>query len=362
MSEVQTLDESMEETLSEIRAAEAQEVEEVEAEPAVEETPTEEAEVARDDKGQFAEKDPDPDPDPEPLPEAAIAEPEAPVAQNLLDDDGNELKEYPNPPSTWRALAKSQWKDIPPQIRDEIHKREQDSMRGVEMLKNDANYGRQINSVVAPYMPTINARGSNPEEAIGAMLNAYYVLETAAPTQKAQQLWETAKQYGVINEMVALYTNQQPAQSQGLTQQDVDRIVNERMTAERQQTTEQSIVQEVQQFETALNTDGTLRYPYFENVRQQMGAIVEAEGVDLNTAYERAIWAIPEIRTILMSEQAQADSAKRQDQATAHVEKAKKAQDNNLERSASHSVRQPNPTGSVDDTMAETMANIRSRT
>jgi len=360
MSEVQTLDESMEETLSEIRASEAEEIEEVEAEPTIEEAPSEETPAdegpARDEKGQFAEKDPESE---------GVEQPEIVVAENLLDDDGNEIKEYVNPPSTWRALAKSTWNELSPTHRAEIHKREQDSMRGVEMLKEDANYGRQINSVVAPYMPTINARGSNPTEAIGTMLNAYYVLETAAPQQKAQQLWETAKQYGVVNEMVALYTNRQSVQPQGLTQQDVDRTVdrtvNERLAAARQQATEQLVVNEVQQFETAMNADGTLKHPYFENVRQQMASIVEAEGVDLETAYEREIWANPKIRPILMSEQAHSDSAKRQDQATAHVEKAKKALDNNLERSGSHSVRQPTPTGSVDDTMAETMAEIRAR-
>jgi hypothetical protein len=133
------------------------------------------------------------------------------------------------------------------------------------------------------------------------------------------------------------------------------------LAAARQQATEQLVVNEVQQFETAVNTDGTLKHPYFENVRQQMASIVEAEGIDLETAYEREIWANPKIRPILMSEQAHSDSAKRQDQATAHVEKAKKALDNNLERSGSHSVRQPTPTGSVDDTMAETMAEIKAR-
>jgi hypothetical protein len=330
----ETLDESMEETLNQIRDKEFEELEdepEQETKAEVEnesETPVETTETA----------------------ETENAEPEV-----------QEDRSHVNPPSTWRAEAKSKWATIDPAIKAEIHKREGDAMRGAEMLKEDAQYGKQITSVVAPYMPTIRSKGATAEEAIGTMLNAYHVLETASPNDKAQQILATAQQYGVLNEIGALLNNRQPVQPQGITQEQFSqRLAEERQSWEQQQTT-QTIQSEVEQFASAANEDGSLKHPYFDNVRGTMGALVQSDpNMTIDQAYESAIWAHPDIRNLLPGQQASSEG-KNLDAARTHAEKAKRARQNNLRTKPSHGVRQPNPTGSVDDTMQEALDNLKAR-
>jgi len=350
------IDESMEDTLKSIQEGNAEE--EIEE---IEEITDEVADEQVDETEESAIEEQTDDVVEEEL--SAEDETEEVVAETVTEEEPEIQLDagHVNPPSTWRAEAKSKWANIDPAIKAEIHKREGDAMRGAEMLKDDANFGKQISSVVAPYMPTIRAKGATETEAIETMLNAYHVLETAAPQEKAQQLLATAQQYGVLNEIGALLQNQVPTQPQGLTPEQVSQqIAAERQAWESQQTT-QSIQSEVEQFASASNEDGTLRHPYFENVRATMGALVQADSsLSIEDAYERAIWAAPDIRAILESQQAGSVSQS-QEQAKTHAEKAKKASQNNLRKKPSHAVKQPAPTGSVDDTMQEALENMKAQ-
>ena len=340
MSEQESIDDSMEATLKEIQDNTEEVEEEVEQE--VEEVV--EAELEDITAVEYEDDHPEGEtPEPEPEPE-------------LHTEPG-----HINPPSTWRAEAKSKWANIDPAIKAEIHKREGDAMRGAEMLKEDAQYGKQITSVVAPYMPTIRSKGATAEEAIGTMLNAYHVLETAAPHDKARQILDTARQYGVLNEIGALLNNQAPVQPQGITPEQMNqRLAEERQSWEQQQTT-QTIQSEVEQFATAANEDGSLKHPYFDNVRGTMGALVQSDpNMTIDQAYESATWANPEIKNLLLSQQA-GNGGKHQDEARTHAEKAKKASQNNLRKKPSHAVKQPVPTGSVDDTMQEALDNLKAQ-
>ena len=340
----QDLDDSMEATLKEIQDNAEEVVEEEVIEEVIEDTVDEVVDEV---------------PEEEVIDETIVSEesePELEPEPEVQLDAG-----HVNPPSTWRAEAKSKWAGIDPAIKAEIHKREGDAMRGAEMLKDDANFGKQISSVVAPYMPIIRARGATETEAIGEMLNAYHILQTAAPQEKAQQLLATAQQYGVLNEIGALLQNQAPVQPQGLTPEQVNQqIAAERQNWESQQAT-QSIQSEVEQFATAVDETGLLKYPYFENVRGMMAAIVQSEpNVTIEQAYERATWASPDIRTLLQGQQPLGEG-QNQGEATAHAEKAKKAAKNNLRKKASHAVKQPVPTGSVNDTMQQALDDLKAQ-
>ena len=123
MSEEESLDDSMEATLKEIQDNEEEVIEEVE--PEVEQAVETEQETTEE-------------------VEAEVETEQEPEIEQPIDQG------HVNPPSTWRAEAKSKWASIDPAIKAEIHKREGDAMRGAEMLKEDAQYGKQITSVVAP--------------------------------------------------------------------------------------------------------------------------------------------------------------------------------------------------------------------
>ena len=263
-----------------------------------------------------------------------------------------------NPPSTWRPAAKNKWAELDPVIRDEIKKREQDAINGSNMLKDRAEKFDSIENVMKPYEQIIRAEGGTPETVVEAMLNSAYILRQGSMQQKVQMTMQMAQQYGFINELGALLTQGvAPAQQQqpGLSPQDVERMVEQRLASQAQERETSSLVEQVEQFSSAVNEDGSLKHPYFENVRGMMASIVEANDISLADAYERAIWADPETRGVMQQHQGV------QNQAKEHVENAKKAAANNLSKTPSHASEQPEPTGSVDDTLRSVMANIKAR-
>jgi len=87
-----------------------------------------------------------------------------------------------------------------------------------------------------------------------------------------------------------------------------------------------------------------------------MAAMIEANpSLGLEDAYNNALWASDETRPFVEQQTSS------QSQAKAHTEKAKKASQANVRKKSSHAAEQPEPTGSVEDTMAETMRKIKSR-
>lgn len=271
-----------------------------------------------------------------------------------------------NPPSTWNAENKARWNELPDWARQQVLKREQDSIKGYQNLKDSADFGQQIQQTIQPYMPTIRSKGIEPSQAVETMLNAYYTLETAPPPQKAQALLQTAQQYGCLNEVNALLSGQNRQNLVRYTPDQIQQIVDQRLAQERaeqerkaQQEQESKIEQEVAGFVNATNEDGSLKHPYYENVWGEMVGIIQSaksngNNLSLEEAYERAVWANPETRP-LMEQQAQ-----RQQEAKARASRAKKADQVNLGRRPSHEPAEPSqPTGSVEETMQDALERIK---
>ncbi len=313
-----------------------------------------------------------------------VQPPEAPIAENVLDDEGKELKEdlkiemvspdgspieleepgetidpgLVNPPSGWRANAKAKWDSIDPEIRAEIKKREQDAMNGANALKDRASQYDEIEQVMQPYQAIIQAEGGTPATVVNEMLRSAYILRQGDMSQKVEMVGRLAHQYGFLNELrTMLVQGVMPQQPAGLTPQQVEQMVEQRLQERESNNATSTNQQAIVDFQSATNEDGSLKYPYFDNVRHLMANVFETSAGDmtLEEAYERAIWADPETRAVLQQQSAAEDQAK------ARVEKAKKADTVNLRKRASHDSQQPKPTGSIDDTLNETMEEIRRR-
>ena len=62
-------------------------------------------------------------------------------------------------PKTWRPDAAAKWAELPPEVQQEVLKREQDIFKGLETYKADATVGRSVNQIIAPYLPMLEAAG-----------------------------------------------------------------------------------------------------------------------------------------------------------------------------------------------------------
>lgn len=351
------LDESMQETLKSLQGSEETEVnEEIETTDDLDESGDDKPSRSRDDKGRFAKKAEEAD-------EPAVEE----EAEEVVEQEAEPVEDVKlnRPPSTWTPEAKSIWKDLPPRARQEILKREEDGMRGVSQMRERASYGERLQQIINPYTPLISAQGSTPEQTIQSLLNTAYRLNTASPKEKAELLLETAKRYGAD---MSVFGNPQAVTAASPADSKI-RELEEKLARFEQSTVQvkqTEAMNKIEAFANAENESGELKYPYFENVRNQMAVLIEAahhEGrtLSLEEAYDAAVWSHPDTRRLMMTAQSSDAERKRQEEAKRRAANAQKANKVNLSKKGSHDLKQPKPTGSVDDTLREAMENIKSR-
>lgn len=259
-----------------------------------------------------------------------------------------EAEEAPEPeiepaPQALSSKLKEKWKDLDPEVRQEIIKRENDTHQMFTRHDGELNLGRKMKEVISPYMAVIQSEGGTPETAVRDLLNTAYVLRTGSPDQKAQLLMQVAQQYGVD-----LQQAMQPQQAQDPVQ-EIQRMRQE-MDALRQSANPDTIKQQLQEqmeydtIQSQVNAfAGDPANKYFEQVKPVMASLLSSGAAqDIQEAYDRACYADPTIRSTLMSEQTKALEAKRK----AEISRKKQA---------SASV-----TGSPDMTSPNTKAPIKS--
>lgn len=281
--------------------------------------------------------------------------PEEPVRQESAIDVNK-------PPSTWKPVARAEWDKLSPAIRAEVHRREADWAKGRQELIPDAQLGRSFREVAAPYKALIDAEaGGRPELAFAELMKTAAILRMGTPEQKRQVVLGVAKQYGV--DLGLTQPQGQPAQQTQQTFQDprVDQLLQHLQSQEQQRQT-----QEQQQLEAAVvnwmdakDEAGNPKYPYLGDVANEMQVLVPqirqsnpsfSHEQVLQSAYERATWASPEVRPLLLA--AQAAAAARPSDNQNRVREAKRAASVNVPRRAS--IPSAGPPGTLDDTLTKT--------
>lgn len=307
--------------------------EEVETEEETEEPETEDSGEETD-----TPSDTEPEPEPEPEPDLSDTEPD----------------EYKKPPSTWRAEAKSKWKEVPNWLKEEVHKREKDSLSGVTSLKEKAGFADRLNQTIQPYQPLLNSMGVTPERAVKDALNLAHSLKTGSPQEKIAIVRSIAQQYQVDLSKIGQAPNAMEQQFAPYQQKIKELETQIRQFTESTQQEKLSEAQrQVQEFENETNENGELEHPYFENVRQDMQILIEAgRATTLKDAYEKACWADPSIRPLIMNQQSSEANEKRKADEKKRVEKAKKSSRNNLEANPASGV-QVKAKGSIEETLSE---------
>lgn len=353
------MEDSMRETFAEMQGDEPEEVEEVSEGR------------SRDDKGRFAAKaeyQPDKEPDEEEEPIAAEVDDEQDVDEPEPDIEPAPVESH-NAPAAWTPAAKSLWNDVPERIRQEILKREEDSRTGIQRLKGDleskAQFGSSMAAVVDPYRAIIESEGGTPETAVQEMLNSAYILRQGHPQQKAQMVLQLVQQYGFGNELVAMIrgggqnTQQQAPAYDPRVDQLEKRLAEQDRLAEERST--QSVQQVIEDFTNAVDEDGSLVNPYFANVQDLMIPLLESgQKETLEEAYEAALWMHPETREILLGQRTSQTEGRRQVEAKERATKGRKANKVNLPKRGHHDSKPNKPTGSIEDTMRETMESLKS--
>ena len=271
-------------------------------------------------------------------------------------------------PSSWKPTARAEFEKLSPLIKAEIHRRESDFMAGHSQLLPDAQLGKSLRDVMAPYQMLIQSEGGTPETTVRDLLRTAAVFRTGSVEQKYQALAGVAQKFGLDITVFGRQQGQVQTGQQGQSQQPfrdprVDQILaqQQRDTVQRQQREQAEMENTVTGWMNEVDAQGNPTRPYIGDVITDMSALIPqikqsnpalTNAQALEEAYNRAIWANPEIRTLLQQKAAADLDAQRRSESQTRVRDARRAASVNVPRRASL----PNaakPT-SLEDTIAST--------
>lgn len=283
----------------------------------------------RDGAGKFAAK---------PVDGAAMADPAAPA---VADPAAAPADAISAPPNTWKKEVAAKWATLPPEVRAEVERREQDMHRGIEQYKTQAAFAQTMERAMAPYQQTLQQLGVSPDRAIGELMAADHKLRHGSPQEKSAYFAQLAHNYGIdIGQATQAHANFDPA-AHAL------QVQNQRLQSQLQ--TYHQTAQ--QQAEASLNSEISAfaadpSHSHFDAVKGHMSALLQAgQAKDLADAYEQAIYANPTTRAAVLQQQA----AAQREEAAKKAQAAKAAASVNVPRRPAMPVAQP--IGSMEDTI-----------
>lgn len=250
---------------------------------------------ARDEAGRFAKTAGEAET--EGMPDAQASIPEQPANTNTVTR---------KPPQSWKPELKDGFNTLPEAYQEEILRRESDYNKGIQRYAENAKYAETIKPVFDKWQPYLTSINATPEQAFNALIQAEYTLRTGSPAQKQQAFAKLAADYGVdlgqqATEQQQLDPNVQHAlgRVQQLEEYIRNQQFNQQQEAQRKQQAEQAALQQqIEEFSSSPNR------PHFESVRDDMAKLLQAGYAEtLEDAYEKAVWARPDIRSTLLKDE-----------------------------------------------------------
>lgn len=289
----------------------------------------------------------------------AKAAPEA-ITPSPADKPGEQQPAASTPavavPSSWSKEAKDAWASIPPAIQQAVAKREKEVSDGFAQYQART---REIDQAFTPQRrAALQQFGKTEAQAIDQLFGWHEHLSN--PQTRAQAFRALAQSHGFDLSTLAQNPGQQQAQPQDpndprvFVQQALQGTVSpldQRLSALEQ------MLQRQQQSEVEGRIgDFSKDKPHFEKVRVTMGQLIQSgAATNLDDAYQKAVWADPEIRAdMLAAEQAKreadakaaADAAQARAAADAEAKRKADADAAAKARKANVSVRGSTPVGS----------------
>lgn len=257
---------------------------------------------------------------PDPAAEAAAAAAAAEAAKKPLTDADKA-------PTSWKGPLQTKFAALDPEVKAEIHRRENDFHKGLNELKPLANVGKLLHAEIAPYAAMIAEYKLSPQQVIRDLFQTASTLRGGTQAQKIAVMRGLAKEYSIdLNSVVP--TEHELAAAAAAPQPDPEVPV----LRQQLQATQDQIKQfrETQLAEMKAETDAFAQAPgheHFEEVKAEMAALLESgTAKSLQEAYDNAIWAKPSVRVKITALQQETERKRVADKAAA----AKRAASTNV--------------------------------
>lgn len=236
-------------------------------------------------------------------------------------------------PKGLKPEFKAKFGELTPDWQAELTRREADAAKVLAAQDEERLLGKKVNEMATPYLPTIRAEGATVEKAFQDYLQTAHVLRSGTDHQKAQSIAAVMQQFKVNPQALLSILQGGNVQSgnqaapqldprlETLTQR-LDRLETERQSEvqQRQLQDEHSLKSQIEEFSTKPG------HEHFDQVRTHMGVLLEnGIATDLEDAYNRAVYADPEIRSTLIAANQQAEAGQRLSEQKARTEAARRA-------------------------------------
>lgn len=252
-------------------------------------------------------------------------------------------------PTSWSKDQRENWDKIPKEAQDYIELREKQIADGMHGFKETAAYANEMQRIIEPFRGSLQKHGVNETQAIQNLFGHHIAL-TEGTTESRQAA------FVALGQNLGLIPQDGQHQADPRTQELQQRL--ERIERQEQQRNQQAQQQNYSKIENEVNAFASdPKNEYFDEVADDVVTLLKT-GIDLQSAYEKAVWANPITRAKEMNksiaEQTKVIASKKTEAAKA----AQKASSSNV-RPLNSSKASNEPGQSWDQTMSETLAKIK---
>lgn len=219
-----------------------------------------------------------------------------------------------DPPASWTNEAKEKFAALPPETQEYIVQRESERDKYLtetgQKYKQASDVAQRLEQTLEPYRHLIQDTGLDEFSALENLLRA------AAFAQNDPQgyiKWLQSQVGDPENEADDVFID--PSVKQLRSQvQDIASILStmqQQQTQRQQQAAVDRANAEKNSFASAKDAKGNPLHPHFEQVRTQMAGLLQSGAAsDLASAYEQAVWIVPEVRAKMIEAEQKAKVAK----------------------------------------------------
>lgn len=204
-------------------------------------------------------------------------------------------------PVSWRTEAKAEFDKLPPVVKAEVIKREEDILRGIGEYRAAATFGQAVDRVIAPYAPILRQHGLDPVRHVGELMQAHHTLATGTNEQKRDMLLRLAKDF-----KVDLPTSTQADEDSPYVDPEVKRLQDQlaQLQSVQQQLVHQQTAaqqQQIQQIRSSLTAElntfaADPEHAFFDEVATDMAMLIQSgRASSLKQAYDLALRMTPAV-------------------------------------------------------------------
>jgi len=217
-------------------------------------------------------------------------------------------------PASWRPEVREHWGKLPPDVRAEVARREQEVQRTLQETSEARKVAEAYSRAFAPYEAYIRAENATPIQAIDNLMATAVKLRTGTGPELAQLVAGMVKQFGVgrfgqsfIEQLDAALAGQVPQVDQ--QQMQLQQAVQQQLAPVQQFMSQFQQAQAMQQQQLASQASTQVesfleRAEFGQDVREEMADLMEVaqrrgRELSLQDAYRQACLANPRVRSVL---------------------------------------------------------------